>query len=55
MHLPRGKGEWALFNLEEDQGEMMDLASEDREKLVEPIRCWEEYYMETGLFNYGWV
>lgn len=53
MHPPRGTGEWELFNVLEDQAESKDLASQEPEKLKELIGCWEEYYAETGMFDYG--
>lgn len=53
MHPPRGSGEWELFNLDQDQAESNDLSKSEPNKLVELIRCWEEYYAETGMFDHG--
>ena len=52
---PRGTGEWELYDLSVDPGELRDLAvvgnERDREKLRELIRHYETYYQETGMFD----
>ncbi len=44
---PMGIGDWELFNLREDPGEMQDLASEHPEKVRELSALWKEY-VETN-------
>jgi len=54
---PRGTGEWELYDLSVDPGELRDLAvvgdKGDGEKLDELIRHYETYYQETGMFDAG--
>jgi arylsulfatase len=45
---PKGPEKWELFNVEEDPGEVNDLAEEFPEKLAELLAHWEEYVEETG-------
>lgn len=51
MHEPRGRGEWELYNLAKDPGEQFDLAKQELEIMKELIGHWEQYYMETGIFD----
>jgi hypothetical protein len=50
---PRGTGEWELYNLDDDPGEIKDLAhiQEFKEKKDELIQHYEVYYQETGMFD----
>lgn len=56
---PRGTGEWELFDLSVDPGELNNLAigayegSEERKILDGLIRHYETYYQETGMFDAG--
>lgn len=51
MHEPRGKGEWELYNMAKDPGELIDLAQSEKEIMKELIGHWERYYAETGMFE----
>lgn len=48
---PRGKGDWELYNVEKDPGELEDLAETKPEILKGLITDWEQYYAETGMFD----
>ncbi|KAI0483332.1 arylsulfatase [Xylariaceae sp. FL0804] len=52
MHPPRGKGKWELYDVECDPAESADLAAAEPDRMRELIKCWEEYYAETGMFDY---
>lgn len=51
MPVPRGIGDWELFDLEKDPGEVHDLAKAEPAKLRELIAHYELYYQETGMFD----
>ncbi|OAL54227.1 arylsulfatase [Pyrenochaeta sp. DS3sAY3a] len=53
MTAPRGREEWELYNLNDDPGEIHDLATKETKKLAELVAHWEIYYAETGMFDYG--
>ena len=46
---PLGKGDWALYNLDEDPGELTDLAGERPEVLAELLAAWDGYVEENGV------
>ena len=46
---PAGDAEWALYDLEEDPGELRDLARERPEILEELLAGWERYVDENGV------
>lgn len=49
---PKGNGEWELYNLETDVGEMHNLAEKEPDTLKELIKEWEEYFAQTGMVEY---
>ncbi|KAH8884098.1 alkaline phosphatase-like protein [Thozetella sp. PMI_491] len=51
MHEPRGRGEWELYNVKKDPGELVDLAKAEPDIMKEMIGHWETYYAETGMFE----
>ncbi|KAJ9137459.1 Arylsulfatase [Pleurostoma richardsiae] len=53
MTAPRGKDKWELYNLENDPGEIHDLADSEPEILEKLVEHWEVYYSETGMFDPG--
>ena len=46
---PLGKGDWALYNLDEDPSELADLAEERPEVLAELLAAWDDYVEENGV------
>jgi arylsulfatase len=53
MNAPRGKDRWELYDLENDPGEVNDLAETEPDVLERLIQHWETYYAETGMFDPG--
>lgn len=55
MPPPRGMGEWELYDVEDDPGEVRDLAGlEEWRGVLERLKeLWQVYYFETGLFDVG--
>ena len=49
MHKPFGTEEWQLYNVEEDPGELVDLAGSRPEILAEMIHYWEDYVAENNV------
>lgn len=48
---PRGKGDWELYNVLEDEAELHDLSNSHPEVLLELIDCWDVYFAETGMVD----
>jgi len=46
---PLGKGEWELYDLENDPGEIYDLSHKEKDKLAWMIGLWEQYENEAGV------
>jgi arylsulfatase len=51
MPLPNGTGEWELFDLKQDPGELNDLAKKHPQKLEELVNRWEQYEEENGVLD----
>ena len=51
MPLPNGTGEWELFDLKQDPGELNDLAKKHPQKLEELVTRWEQYEEENGVLD----
>jgi len=51
MPPPFGPGEWELFNLSEDPGEMNDLSAEYPDRLSEMMALWERYRETNGVLD----
>ena len=51
VHLPApyGPGDWQLYDLAADPGEIDDLAASHPDKLVELLRLWDRYVEDTGV------
>lgn len=51
LHLPEpyGRGDWQLYDLSVDPGEIDDLAATHPDKLAELIVLWERYVSDTGV------
>jgi arylsulfatase A-like enzyme len=51
LHLPPpyGTGEWQLYDLSADPGEIRDMAESHPEKLAELLRLWDAYVAENGV------
>ena len=48
MPLPNGTGEWELFDLKLDPGELNDLAKKHPQKLEELVNRWESMRKKTA-------
>jgi arylsulfatase A-like enzyme len=48
---PKGKGEWELFNVVKDPGELQDLAEIHKDILKGLLVDWEIYFAETGMIE----
>jgi arylsulfatase len=48
---PEGNGDWQLYNLSNDPGEIDDLAASHPQKLTELQQLWERYVTETGVIS----
>ena len=48
---PFGSGEWELFNLKQDPGEMNDLGKQYPDKRIEMIKRWEQYQIENKVLD----
>ena len=51
MGPPKGNGEWQLYNLTKDPGEIYDMARVEPDILQRLIEHYEVYYQETGMFD----
>ncbi|MGA8328154.1 MAG: sulfatase-like hydrolase/transferase, partial [Mycobacterium sp.] len=51
LHLPEpyGPGDWQLYDLSADPGEIDDLASSRPDKLAELLALWDRYVEDTGV------
>ncbi len=51
MPEPMGKGDWELFNIQEDPAELKDLSTKNPQKLRELVDLWEQYKEENGVLG----
>jgi arylsulfatase len=51
MPPPFGTGNWQLYNLREDPGEIVDLSDQHSERLVNMIAQWEQYKKDNGVLD----
>ena len=51
MPPPFGKGDWELFNLQEDPGETNDLSELHPEKVEEMVALWEQYRKDNNVLD----
>jgi arylsulfatase len=51
MPPPFGPGDWELFNLKQDPGEVADLSAQHPEKLEEMVGLWEQYKTDNGVLD----
>ena len=51
MPKPFGKGEWELFDLREDPGEMNDLSGTQPDRLKDLVARWEQYKKDNGVLD----
>jgi arylsulfatase len=51
MPPPFGKGEWELFNLQHDPGEMNDLSSEHPDRVEAMVAMWEKYKADNTVLD----
>ena len=55
MPPPFGTGDWQLYNLREDPGEIVDLSDQHSERLVKMIAQWEQYKEENGVLDISYA
>ena len=48
---PYGSGEWQLYRLDTDPGEVRDLAGEHPEKTAELVKAWERWALDYGVIE----
>ena len=53
MPEPYGTGEWELFDLEQDPGELEDLSGQFPDKLMEMVERWEQYKKDNGVLDFS--
>ncbi|RMJ24779.1 Arylsulfatase [Aspergillus sp. HF37] len=46
---PKGPERWQLYNLDDDPGEVHDLAEAEPERLQRLLKLWDQYVLETGV------
>jgi arylsulfatase len=46
---PLGKGDWELFDLAADPGELKDLAAERPDKVKEMVALWDDYVRRSNV------
>jgi arylsulfatase A-like enzyme len=51
MPAPNGTGEWELFDLKQDPGELNDLRKKYPQKLKELVALWENYKKDNGVVD----
>jgi arylsulfatase len=51
MPPPFGSGEWALYNLKEDPGELDDLGSQYPQRVEDMVGLWEQYKEENEILD----
>jgi arylsulfatase len=51
MPAPNGTGEWELFDLKQDPGELNDLGKKHPQKLKELVARWEQYKQDNGVLD----
>ncbi len=51
MPPPFGPGDWQLYSLSEDPGELIDLSDQHPEKLAKMISQWERYKVENRVLD----
>ncbi len=51
MPPPNGPGEWELFDLKQDPGELNDLGKKHPQKLAELVTRWQQYEKENGVLD----
>ena len=55
MPPPFGTGDWQLYNLRVDPGEIVDLNDQYPERLVEMIAQWEQYKEDNGVLEISYT
>lgn len=51
MPKPFGTGDWELFDLERDPGELEDLSQQRPDKRKELVALWEQYKRDNGVLD----
>ncbi len=55
MPPPFGTGDWQLYNLRGDPGEIVDLSDQYPERLMEMIAQWEQYKEDNGVLDISYA
>jgi len=55
MPPPFGPGDWQLYNLSEDPGELVDLSDQHPKRRVKMIAGWEQYKQENGVLDISYA
>ena len=51
LPLPYGNSQWQLYNLNEDPGEVNDLAAQYPELTTELAQGWQRYVEQNGVIH----
>jgi len=51
MPPPFGSGDWQLYKLSEDPGELIDLGDQQPERLMKMVERWEQYKEKNGVLD----
>lgn len=51
MPPPFGTGNWQLYNLKDDPGELIDLSDQYPERLTKMVSSWEQYKKDNGVLD----
>jgi arylsulfatase len=51
MPPPFGSGDWQLYKLSEDPGELIDLSDQQPERLVKMVAQWEQYKAKNRVLD----
>ena len=51
MPHPFGSGEWELYNIKNDPGEMRNLGGEHPERLEQMVAMWEQYKTDNEVLD----
>jgi arylsulfatase A-like enzyme len=53
--VPFGSGDWELYNIKEDPGEIHDLSDQYHDKKAELLEAWDQYVEKKQVFDHNGV